>query len=113
MKNKNAGRVALATVAAALLGALVVPSAQALGTTTWSTVCAAYQGKSWYNGTYDTGYSQTTANDNDEVGAAVRYYLGSTAYTHGYGYALRTRSSTPYGGYHQSYCFPGTQTRSS
>ncbi len=58
-------------------------------------------------------YSQTVANDNDEVGAAVRYYLGSTAYTHGYGYALRSRATLSYGGYHQSYCFPGTQTRSS
>ncbi len=59
------------------------------------------------------GWAYTVAADEDEVGAAVRYYASSTAYTRGYGYAERSRAAENYGGYHQSYCFPGTQTRAS
>jgi len=113
MKGKFARRAALVSVAAALLGTIAAAPAQAYGTVTWWMGCASYRGDSWWSDGAMLSYSRTTANDNDEVAAAVRYYQGSTAYTHGYGYALRTRATLSYGGYHQSYCFPGTQTRSS
>lgn len=88
-----------------------ITSASAMGSISWATLCAGYTGKSWYTESSGVAYAVTAANDDDEVGAAVRYYGGQTSYTKGYGYALRSRAAVSYGGYHQSYCFPGTQTK--
>lgn len=112
MKKKVSVRAASATALALLLGALVVAPASAHGSTTWITWCDAYSGNSWYNTGTGIAYSVTGSDGGDEVGAAVRYYQGSTAYTTGFGYAQRTRALASYGGYHQSYCPIGTQTRS-
>lgn len=105
-------RAALVAAVAVLLSGVGATSASALGNTTWVTGCAGYAGRSWYSSSSGTGYASTTASDNDEVGAAIRYYGGSTSYTKANGYALRSRAAVLTGGYHQSYCFPGTQTKS-
>ncbi len=96
------GLVALAV--AALLGGAAAPAAFAGETVSWSSLCSGYSGKSFYTPATGMGYSITAAGDNDQVGAAIRYYGGSTAYTKGNGYAERARAAALNGGYHQSYC---------
>jgi len=104
-------RALTATTVAVTIGMLGAIPASA--STTWSTLCAGYAGTSWYSAGPGMGYASTTASDNDEVGAAIRYSGGSINYQRDLGYSLVARAAVLYGGYHQSYCFPGTQTRSS
>ncbi len=109
---RSVKRASLAAgLAMSLLGGVGTPGALAYGNTSWYTICAGYAGTSWYNSGTNVSWSTTGADDSDEVAAAVRYYLGSTTYTHGFGWAVRTRAQPAYGGLHQSYCFPGTQTK--
>jgi hypothetical protein len=104
-------RVSIATVVLTAMFGLIAAPAHAYGSVTWQTACSGYTGSSFYLTSTGVAYSRTQAGDNDEVGAAIRYYQGSTAFTHGFGFAERRRSAVSHGGYHQSYCFPGTQTR--
>lgn len=90
-------------VAAIILGASAT-SAAAGDAVTWTSICSGYAGKSYYIPSSGTGYSTTTAADNDRVGAAIRYYNGSTPYSHGNGYAEHKRAAALHGGFHQSYC---------
>ncbi len=111
-RNRRVGLIAL--VAVLLVGGVSVPANAYSGpAVTWSTLCSSYSGVSGYTEPSGMGWAFTVAGDNDEVGAAIRYYAGSTAYNHGYGYAEYDRAAVLYGGYHQSYCFPGTQTHTS
>ncbi len=101
--SKNRRRVLAVLAVSALLAGPTASAAHAGAARSWWSVCAAYSGKSWYS-TSGMGYAITTVSDNDQVGAAVRYYGGSTKFTRGYGYAERSRAAAPTGGYHQSYC---------
>jgi hypothetical protein len=95
--------VAVLTVAM-LIGGWGASAASAGAAVSWATLCAGYSGKSWYSTSSGIGYSLTVASDNDEVGAALVYYIGTTAHTHGNGRAERSRAVVPSGGSHQSYC---------
>jgi hypothetical protein len=101
-KNRQRGLVVLAAVA--LFGVVSAPAAYAGANVTWTSICSGYSGKSFYTASNGMGYAITTAGDSDQVGAAIRYSSGSTAYTKGNGYAERSRAAALYGGYHQSYC---------
>lgn len=101
-KSGGAKRVAVVIIGVLLLGISSMTSASA--SVTWSTWCAGYTGNSWYNTAHNVGWALTVANDNDKVGAAVRYYQGAIPYTTGNGYAERSRTGINYGGYHRSYC---------